>query len=140
MPIKKPRINKTKEQLATEIKHLEKVNRDKMLVKMIFPLLSGQKNIYDAQTVLAALSGFIKSELDKKSAEFVVKDLKIDLSKEEDSEIKSAIISLMGLLEIEKAKDTAALLERFGNVLAQYSANEFMKGPISGVSVDSLVA
>lgn len=137
---KKPRVNKTKEQIVADVKHIEKVQREKALVKLMWPFIESQKTIYDAQTVLQALSGFIKVEMDKKSSELIVKELSIDLSKEKDSEIKTAVLKLLGLLEIEKAKDTASLLERFGNILAQYSAGEYLKNPMSMVSLDKIIA
>lgn len=138
--MKTKRVNKTKDQIASEIKHFEKVNREKALVKLMFPIIANQSTIYNAQTVLSALSGFIKNEMDKRSSEFLVRDLKIDLSKEKDGEIKTAINTMIGLLEIEKAKESALLLERFANILAQHSASEFMKKPMSDISIDKIIA
>lgn len=140
MQVKTKRVNKTKEQLTAQIEHKSKVEREKTLVKLIFPALATQKTVYDGQTVLGALSGFIKVEIDKKSASLLVKDLPIDLSKEEDSEIKSAISTLIGMLALENAKDMSVLLERFGNILAQYSANEYMKQPINTIKIENIVA
>jgi hypothetical protein len=131
---------KTKNQILADMEHLARINREKSLVKLMFPMISTQDTIYNAQTVLSALSGFIKAAMDKKQSELLVGDLIIDLSKEEDSKIKTAILQLNDMLKIEKAKDTASLLERFGNILAQHSANEFMKKPMSEVTIDSIIA
>lgn len=138
--MKQPRVNKPKEQLISEAKHVEKVNREKTLVKMMFPHVATQKTIYDAQTALSALSGFIKFGTDTVLGKLTVKDLKIDLSKEESSEVKTAILNIMGLIELENAKEMAGLLERFGNTLAQYSANQFMKKPMSDITIDDIVS
>lgn len=140
MAATKKRINKSKEQITADLEHKSKVEREKTLVKLIFPALGTQKTVYDAQTVLGALSGFIKVEIDKKSASLAVKDLPIDLSKEDDSEIKSAILTLIDMLALENAKDMSVLLERFGNILAQYSANEFMKQPINTIKIEDIIA
>jgi len=137
---KPKRVNKSKDQLIADLKNIEKINREKTLVKLMFPYLKDQKSIYDAQTVLGALSGFVKIELDKKVAALLIKDLEINLDKEQPSEIKTAIISLIGLLELENAQEMAKLLERFGNTLAQYSAHEFMKHPISEIKIENIVS
>lgn len=138
--MKKPRINKTKDQLIAEQKHLQKIEREKSLVKLMFPLIENNKTIYDAQTSLQALSGFIKVKVDEKANELMVKDLVFDLKNEPESEVKTSILSLIDMLQLEKAKDISSLLERFGNILAQHSANEFMKQPMSVVTVDKIIA
>ncbi len=135
-----PRVNKTKEQLIAETKHLEKVNREKSLVKLMFPLIENQKTIYDAQTALQALSGFVKLELDKKMNDVKVGDLVFDLSKDPESEIKTSVLGLIDMLKFENAKDTANLLERFGNILAQHSSREYMKQPMNIINIDMIVA
>lgn len=140
MKTKTPRKNKTKEEIAVQLKHIEKVNRDKQLVKLMFPLVENMKTVYDAQTVLIAVSGFIKAELANKTNELVVADLNIDLSKEKDSEIKTAISMLLEMLRIEKGQDVADLLKRFGDSLAQFSANEFMKGSMKQITIKNIVA
>jgi len=138
MPSKKS--NKSKEQIASDIVRVQKANREKSLVKLMFPLIEGMSSIYDAQTALQALSGFIRNELDLKNSEFVLQDLKIDLSKEKDSEVKTALVNLIDMLAIEKAKDLSDLLQRFGNILAQHSANKFMKNPMSDIALKDIIA
>ena len=141
MPIKKtPRVNKTKEELAKQIAQVQKVEREKSLVKLMFPLLKDVKTIYDGQTALQALSGFIKAKLDQKTSEILVKDLELDFSKEEDTPIKKAVVALADMLEIEKAKDIAGLLERFGNILAVHGANEYMKQGMDKISIENIIA
>jgi hypothetical protein len=134
------RVNKIKDQIKADMDKIHKVEREKTLVKMMFPLIETQKTIYDAQTTLQALSGFIKLKIEEKVSEFKVQDLKFDLSKEEDSEIKTSILTLIDMLAPENAKDTAGLLERFGNSLAQYSAHVFMKKPMSDVPMEDIIA
>lgn len=140
MSSKKPRVNKSKTQLVEDIQKKQKTDRERTLVKLMFPLVEGQDSIYDAQTAVAALSGFIKADVDRRAAELLVQDLKIDLSKEKDSKIKTAVLELLGLLGPEKARDVANLLERFGNTLAQYSAHEYMKQSMKEISLDKILA
>jgi hypothetical protein len=138
--IKKPRVNKPKEVLVEDIQRKQRVERQKVLARLMFPFIEGLPTIYDAQTVVTALAGFIKADVARKMTALVVKDLTIDLSKEEDGPIKAAIIALQGLLQTENADDAAVLLERFGNGLGQFAAEKYMKNPMNVVVVDEFVA
>ena len=139
---KPKRQNKSKEQLVSEMKHLQTIQREKDLVRVMFPHIADMSTIYNAQTALNALSGFIKFEMDKRMGEINVSELDLlpYIEKEKASDIKSAIYSLIGQLGPEKAKDVSGLLERFGTGLAQFSAQEFMKQPMKKIKVDQLVA
>ncbi len=140
MAIKPKRQVLTKDQIAAQQDHLRRVERDKALVKLMFPFVEGQSTVYNAQTALIALSGYLKAKLDKVTSELKVSDLKINFEKEEETEIKWAMINLLGLIEQEGARDMSSLLERFGNSLAQFSANEYMKQPMSVITVEKIVA
>ena len=136
---KEKRENKSKEQIAAQLKQAEKVKRDKILVKLMFPFLTDMKTVYDAQTALMALSGYINAELTNRIEKLKINDLRLDLSKEEVSEIKDTMIKLMGQLETENAEDMADLLERFSNILPQIGAREFLKGPMSTLKIEDIV-
>ena len=136
---KEPRKNKSKEQIAAQLKQQEKIKRDKILVKLLFPFLVDMKSIYDAQTALMALSGYMKAELSNRTAELKVSDLKLDLSKEEVTDVKDVMIKMMGKLEIENAEDMADLLERFSNILSQIGADKFLKGPMGSLKIEDIV-
>lgn len=138
--VKKPRVNKSKPELEAEILRKQKVDRQKVLARLIFPFIEDQKTIYDAQTVVMATSGFIKAAIAERMTQLVVKDLAIDLSKETDSPIKAAVEALLGLLQTENADDAAALLERFGNGLGQFSSKKYMENPMSIIPIDEFVA
>lgn len=137
---KTPRTNKTKEQLIQEIARKEKVEREKSLCRLIWPFIGELDTIYDAQTAVTALSGFISADIKKKTDALKVSDLTIDLSGETPSKIVDAVKALHGLVEHETAVDVASLLERFGRTLAMYSSNEFMKNPMKILTVDNIIA
>ena len=134
------RINKKKEEIVDEIKRKEKVQHEIAMVKDMFPIVENMATIYDAQTVLSAVSGFIQGELAKKTVEFKVGDLTIDLSLEKDSDIKTNMTTLLGLIENEKAEDIADLLERFSNILTKVAADKFHKQPMSELKIEDIVA
>lgn len=132
--------NKSKEQIAAEIKQNEKVKNDKIIVKLLFPFMENMKTIYDAQTALEAVSGYIKEGLAKKSELIKVKDLEVNLTQETESEVTSLMKNILGQIENEKAEDMADLLERFSSVLPKIGANEFLKGPMSTLKITDIVA
>ncbi len=134
------RHNKTKEEIATQLVSTAKVERMKVLARLIWPFIQDQKSIYDAQTALNAAAGYIKQELNAKATQIIVKELPIDLKDEKASLIKTAVENLIGLLQTEKADDAAALLERMGNSLGQFAAAKYMKEPMSAVSMDEFIA
>lgn len=134
------RINKTKDQLIAEMQNKSKIDHQKFMVRTLFPLLETQESIYDAQTAVNALSGFIKYEIEQKESEMKVSDLDIDLSKEKSSVIKSAVVDMLALVGPENAKDTASLLEKVGSALAQFGAAQFLKNPMTSVKITDIVA
>jgi len=85
----------SKEELVAQMQHKQNVEHIKQVVRDIWPYLADQDTIYDAQTVANALSGFISAHIEKKVNEIKVVDLPIDLSKEKDSKIKSALHFLL---------------------------------------------
>ena len=138
--VRAKRTNLSKEQIREQMAHNQKIERQKVLARNIFPLITEQESIYDAQTVVQALAGFIKQELHLKVSQIIVKDLPVDFSKETDSPIKASMLAVLELLKMEPADDVVALLERFGTGLSQFSASKYMKEPMSVISVDDFVA
>lgn len=135
-----PRINKNKEELVADIERKQRIEQDKKLVTLMFPLVAGMKTIYDAQTALSALSGFITYGIEEKMLGIKLNEISIDLSKEKTSEVKTAVLHLQKLLINEDAKHIASLLKRFGDTLAQYSAKEYMKNPMKKLKVTDIVS
>lgn len=129
------------EQIAAQMEHQQRVEHEKSLAKLIWPLIeSDALTIYDAQTALTATAGFIAYEVQRKQAELKVGDLTIDMSKEEPSPVRTAVLSIVGLLQDEKADLSAKLLERFGKTLGMYSANQYMKNKMDTLKSEDIVA
>ena len=133
------RENKNKAQIEAEMKQQQKVKNDKILVKLLFPFIENMKSIYDAQTALSAMSGYIKASFISKTDEIRVKDLTVDLSKEEDTEITTAMKHILEQLQEERAEDMTDLLDRFANILPKIGANEFLKGPMSTLKITDIL-
>lgn len=138
--LKPKRANKAKEEIAAEMKRKAEIEHQKKLVRAMFPILNSVESIYDAQTVVNALSGFIKADMEDKIAELKVSDLEIDLKKEDDGAIKTAILELQELFSKEGADDASKLLERFGSMLSTFSSREFMKKPMDSIKPDDFIA
>lgn len=140
-PIKKAakRKNSTKEEIVAQIEMDAKVAHLKNLIRAMFPYLEPVDTIYDAQTVVNALSGFIQAHVEKKLSEIKLSDIVIDLSKEEESKIKTSILALMELLKDEPASDLSKTLERLGRALSEFGANKFLKQPMTEISITDIV-
>lgn len=136
----KPRQNKSKAQLEAEVAHRQEVDRDKQLVKLMWPFLSNLKSIYEAQTVVSGMSGMIKFQAEQKMKEYQVKDLVVDISKEKDEDIKRSFINILGLLENENAVHIADLLRRFGDNFSRLATNRFLKNPVSELTIEDILA
>lgn len=139
MPTPK-RVNKTKEEIAKEMAHKQMVANQKALARRIYAIIESQSTIYDAQTVVNALSGFIKYELSVKESSIKLNDLLIDLKNEPKTKITKAMEALKVELQNENAKDMAQLLERFGQTLGHYSASQFLKQPMKKVKLEDIIA
>lgn len=137
---KKPRVNKSKEEIAAQLAHKQKVDRQRVLARLIFPFIQDQKTIYDAQTVVNALAGYLKQDFETKTRAIVVKDLTVDLSKEEESPIKTAVLNLQGLLQAESADSAIEILQLVGNGLSQFASKKYMENPMNIIPVDEFVA
>ncbi len=139
MPAKKSRVNLSKEEIANKIKQDAKVTKMVSLVKLMWPYFDGLDSIYDAQTVCNAIAGYVEFGMKLKEDEMKVSDLGIDLAKEKESKIKTSMLSILGLIEIENPKDIITLTRKVADTLGQYGANEFLKGPMSGIKVTDIV-
>lgn len=139
-PKSAPRKNKSKDEILAEMERNTNVAHQKTLARVLFPLLSEQETIYDAQTAVAALAGYIKLEIEKKAAQTSIRDLPVDFSKEKDSLIKSAMTNMLDAIQGENAEKAIALLERIGSGLGQYAAGKYMKNPMKIIEMDDFIA
>jgi len=137
---KKPqRKNLSKEDIVKEMEQKQKVVHLKEVVRMIYPTLEKVDTIYDAQTAINALAGFIDLEIEKKLKQIKMADIVIDLSGQEQGKITDAMNELIGLLKDESAEEASETLDRLAQVFGQFGMHKFLKGPMSDLKVTELV-
>ncbi len=120
--------------------HNAKIERSKELAHLIFPLIEDMETVYDAQTVLTSVAGFIQYDLVQKEAALKVHDIKFDYSHEPDSEVKKRVLKLVDLLQTEDAKSTSTLLQTISDKLGQHLAAVHLKGPMSQIKAEDFIA
>jgi len=138
MPAPK-RVNKTKDEIAKEMAHREKIEHQKALAKRMFPLLQVE-SIYDGQTALNALSGYIKFEMAVRESKLKVNDLLLDLKKEPDTQITKVMEALKTEFQDEPAKELSDLMERMAKTLEAFIARKYINNPISEIKMEDIVA
>lgn len=138
---KQKRVNKTKEEIAYDMK-VQQVAKEKIaLVRRIYPLVKDQKSIYDIQTALYGLAGYIKAELQKREREILLSDLNLDFSNEpKDNEITKAILAVYADLSGEKAWMLEKLLSEFGDSLQKYGAHKYMQQTPDAITESEIIA
>lgn len=138
------RKNQSKDELVIALKKKQKIEHEKDMVRAIFPKLEGVESIYDAQTALSAVSGYVKMEM-----EDMISDIKISyfkdallksLEKEKDSKIKDSMIAILETINNEKVEDIMDLLQRMSRAFGDFGASQFIKGPMSSIKIEDLVA
>ncbi len=137
--MKAPLKNRSKEDIKAEIARTNKVKHERELALKIWEHIKGMKSIYDAQTALQAVSGFVTFEYARKTQNVLCGDLTVDLKREKDKEMKKIMEAILVIIKGENAKDTAGFLERYGKMLAMYSSMEYMKKPMSELNRDKII-
>lgn len=140
MAPKPKRANLTKEQLESRIEYNLEIERQKALARKIFPFIENMKTVYDGQTVVNAVAGYLKFELLKCEEALKVSDVPIDLSNEKSSEIKTAMEGIIDAVQMDSAKETIALLETMGSKLPGYLAGVHMKDPMDTIKIGDFIA
>lgn len=138
MPAPK-RVNKTKDEIAKEMAHRAKVEHQKALARRMFPLLEVE-SIYDGQTALNALSGYIKFEIAVRESKLKINDLLLDLKKEPDTQITKVMEALKAEFQDEPAKELSELMERMAKTLEAFIARKYINNPMSEIKLEDIVA
>lgn len=133
------RTNKTKEQIEADIQSLQRVNHMKEIIRKIYPLLE-VPTIYDAQTTLNAFAGYAKADIQEKTEAIKVGDLKIDLSKQDDSPIKTAMLAIADAFEDEPAETFIKTIERLSQAFSEYGAMKFVNNPLTEIKLEDILA
>ncbi len=137
--MKTPRVNKSKEQIEADLKQIEKVKHIKHIVRETFPLLKVD-TIYDAQTVLNALQGFIKVELEKRVDDIKIRDLNLSFKEEKDSNIKETMVNIIRFMAEESADDFSQIAERLARAFSDFGAQKFLKNPMDSLKIEEILA
>lgn len=135
----KPRINKTKDQIAQEMKQLAKVKHIKEVVRKVYPLLDVD-TIYDAQTVLNAIQGFIKVDLEERLDKIKLNDLALNFDKEKDSKIKTAMQIIVKEFADEPADEFSQTIERLARAFSDFGAQKFLKNDMKSLKIEEILA
>lgn len=133
------RINKTKPEILNEMAQRAKIEKFKDMGKRLFPLLTTD-TIYDAQTAIEAVSGYIKFELSVKEANFKINDLPLDFKDQPEGSITDVMNAIKVELQQENAKDAAEFLELFGRTFSSYAVKKYLENPMSEVKVEDIIA
>lgn len=128
-----------KDEVLQEMLYKQKMATIKKMVETIYPHVENISSIYDAQTVVNALSGFLSAHIEKKVLDIKTNDIEIDLSNEEDSEIKTAILAIVKDMDGQSAQVLSETLEKFGQALSQFSAHTFMKQPMKTIKLEDIL-
>ncbi len=133
------RVNKTKDEIAKEMAHKAKVEHQKALARRMFPLLEVE-TIYDGQTALNALSGYIKFEIAVRESKLKINDLLLDLKKEPDTQITKVMEALKTEFQDEPAKELSELMERMAKTLEAFIARKYINNAMSEIKLEDIVA
>lgn len=135
---KQKRVNKGKAQILAEIEQKSKISRQKEMVKRIFPLLGSLDTLYDAQTALMSVSGYIKEDIEKKMNVFKVNDIALDFKDEPKTKITEVMVAIKAELQTDCALEASDMLELFTNFIPNIAAEEFLKKPASELTLEDL--
>ena len=137
---KKPRVNKTKQELVQEVKNKANIEHQRDVARRVFPVVESLETVYDAQTAFIAVSGLVKQGLILAEAKLKVADIEIDTKFEKETDVTKAIMAILDLVKDEPAQDVDTLLEKMGNSLPQFLGLRAVKGPMSQVAMDDFIA
>lgn len=129
----------SKEEITRQMENENKIKHIKEVVTKAFPLIENLDSVYDAQTAVNALAGLLAAEVEKKVGLIKISEIEIDLSKEKDGNIKTAILEMISLFPDESAQELSETMERLGTTLQSYVANEGMKAKMN-IKVTDIVS
>lgn len=132
------RINKEKDQIKAEMLLKQEIAVEEKISRLVFPILQRQNTIYEAQTILHGLAGYIHHAIENATNKLTVSDLSVDVSKEKE-EIGKAINEIYDIVKDQKADLMAKFLKRYGDMLGYYGAQQYLKQPASDLDEDELI-
>ena len=131
--------NKTKEENIEHIKAVEKAHKEKEITKRIFPLLQDCKTIYDAQTTLGAVAGFLQEGVQEELHKIIANQVTLDTSKVESETIKKAMEDIFKEIENEPAYVTSQILNKISSIFTAHGADKFLQNPMSSLPIEEII-
>lgn len=130
---------KNKDQIKAEILLKQELNVEENIARLIFPILKKQKTIYDAQTLLHGVGGYIFHELENRTNKIIVSDLPVDLSQEKEGAIRDGFAEILEITKDEKAEVMAKFMKRYGDMLGYYGSKKFLEQDVSVLNESDLI-
>lgn len=130
----------SKSEIEASIKTGLAVEKSKTLARKIFPAIANMDTVYDGQTVLNALAGYIENEIQKRSFALTVEDLGLNFDMEKESPIKDAVIELLASVNMERAIEAADMMKLMSSKLPGYLAGVHMKDKMETITIDQFIA
>lgn len=137
------RINKTKEQIVADMKRKNSEESAKKIARDVFPFLTTNKTIYDSQTTVSAVSGYLKYELSKRINDIKVSNIREGvnelLKSEKKSIIKTAIVEILDSIDGQNVNDVTIVLDKISDGFGKYGAIQFLKKPMSELKMKDFI-
>lgn len=131
---------RTKAEIQTELEQVQKIQKQRVLARLLFPSVEQLETIYDAQTAFTAAAGHIKYGMMKAENALKVGDVEMDLDKGKDGPMKHAVTSMIELVRDEPANEAMRLLEQMGAKLPEFLAQRHLSDPMSTISAKEYIA
>jgi hypothetical protein len=134
------RTNQSKDEIASAMVREQLVNRQKVLARMVFPTLEPLDSLYEAQTVLNAVAGHIKYGISINEGKLKISDLELDLKAGKPSKIKTAVLTILEMMENEPATEIEKLTELMAGKIPEHIATIGLKQPMSSLPMNEFIA
>lgn len=134
------RSNASKQELELIQAQQGRITRQKAIAKIIFPALQELDTVYDAQTVVQAVSGFIKYAIETRLQALKVSDLTLDSGKGGNVKVRESIQKVLDLVANSSAEEVEGILSIMGQKFPEYFATKGLKEPMSSIPENEFIA
>jgi len=94
--------------------------------------------MYDMQTALLAVSGYIKEDIERKVQIFNVNDMLLNFKGEPDTKITKVMNAIKTELQMENAVEVMDTLETFGNFIPNIGVEAYLKKDAKDLTLKDL--
>lgn len=139
----KRRNPKTKEQIASDIKRVQEILRQKQLANDTFiPILQKHDvTIYQAGQTLDILRNVIMGKMNAHWDDKIIKDLGLaeELTKDKEAKDRNIYADLITSFEDKTITDIMKILDTFGKVIEMYGHRHVMLAKFKDLPVDEIL-